>query len=55
MAYAKTKTYRVKLTRPVVFLGAKLLPLPFHEFSGAALNDLVAQEGSDVVDSAAVA
>lgn len=52
-AFAEDGVYTVKLTRPVMLAGrGKFLPLPEHEMSGRVLNEIVAQEGGDVVDRA---
>ncbi len=44
--------YAVKLSRPVTYKGAKLLPLPVHDMTGAAMKFIIEQDGADdVIDS----
>ncbi|WP_262027571.1 hypothetical protein [Microvirga sp. Mcv34] len=51
-AFDEGTAYNVKLKEPVFYRKAKLLPLPVHTMTGAALNEIVAEYGADVIDSA---
>lgn len=51
-AYESGRVYLVRLTRAVTWGRAKFLPLPEHEMNGDVLNDIVAEHGAEVIDSA---
>lgn len=51
-AYEPERSYRVRLTRIAKIGGLRLLPRNEHELSGAALNALVAEHGTEIVDAA---
>ena len=50
--YDPERSYRVRLTRIAKIGALRLLPRNEHELSGAALNALVAEHGTEIVDAA---
>ena len=51
-AYEPGTTYNVRLKKVVTLGRLRLLPRNTHEILGAALNQIVADEGPEVVDAA---
>ena len=51
--YLADQDYQVRLTRPILVFGVvTLAPLHEHVMRGSVLLDVIAKEGSDVIESA---
>lgn len=51
-AFQEGVEYDVKLKAVVKIIGTTYLPLPVHRMDGWLVNQIVAQEGADVLDTA---
>ena len=54
-AYEPAATYDVRLNAVVRVGRLRLLPINRHQIVGAALNEVVAEYGADVIESATLA
>lgn len=46
------KMYDVKLARPIIIFGTKLLPLHDHQIVGSALTRIIKEQGADAIYTA---